>query len=189
MLASPAAVFAGLAEPVGQRSVCGGADALVWALLCLLRYLSAVCWHGAFATPPVPLPGVVSPLCATRWKNRGKRSPSVDKNSHPGVYTARLHTHAPCAPHSRGRAASLPSGSRGPAARASSAPPSRHQEPTNGSFAAATPRAAGWGAPGIRSRSQGTVPNTHLAPTHAPGAAGTAGPPRRRSGLWAAPRG
>ncbi|XP_032922065.1 1-acylglycerol-3-phosphate O-acyltransferase ABHD5 [Catharus ustulatus] len=51
----------------------------------------------------------------------------------------RIHTHAPCAPHSRGRAAPLPSGSRGPAARPSSASPSRHQEPTNGSSAAATP--------------------------------------------------
>lgn len=114
MLTSPAALFAGLAERVGQRSVCRGAYALVWVLLPPLLYLSAVCcWHGGFASSQMPLPGVVSPLCVTRWGGSGEHSPSAHMHGMHSAYNVRaVHTrhsvhstgctHMHPAPHTHG---------------------------------------------------------------------------------------
>lgn len=78
-------------------------------------------------------------------------------------------------------------GSRGTSARASSVPPSRDREPTNGSPTPARPLAGGWGAPGTPSPLWGTVPCTRPTPTHTPGLAGGAPSPAgpRTAAPWA----
>lgn len=172
VLSSPDALFAGLAERVGPRNVCGGADALVWVLPPLLLYLSAVCCHGGIATSPMPLPGVVSPLCATRWEN--KRGTYAQYARCAGcvhsyvrtVYsvhgTRYTHTHrGPCA-HGAGTPGKPRPFRTGLIYAAIPGSGANQREPCSS-------HTAGWGPPGTHSRLWSNhVPSAHPTLTHTP---------------------
>lgn len=109
MLASPAALFAGLAERVGQRYVCGGGLTLYFGFCCLSCFpCSCLLPRGL-----CPLSNTTARCAPLGGRPVGNAIPSVDMHS---VYTVCLQctvctvqgTHTPCAPHSRGRDAPLP---------------------------------------------------------------------------------